>query len=160
MKRREGSEEESTVRPRDAGEDSLQRSELYPQYQHPFLRQLPGEADEFDLVRERLLEGYGYNTARAYWGDLEHWRDWCLEQVPAVEPVLPATANIEAYLDQMGEAGYSPSTRARRLTVLRAFFKAAHALNPEYSTAVESLSPLPRRKGDRLAPTVSEQTIL
>jgi hypothetical protein len=89
---------------------ALQRSELYPQYQHEIVRELPGEADEFDLIRERMLEGYGYNTARAYWGDLEHWRDWCYQQEPATDGLHAGQRAVTDYLDELDAASYSPNT--------------------------------------------------
>ncbi|MCB2080973.1 MAG: hypothetical protein KDE55_25135, partial [Novosphingobium sp.] len=33
----------------------------------------------FELREEKLLD-YGYNTARAYWGDLQHWFEWAVER--------------------------------------------------------------------------------
>lgn len=95
------------------------KAELYPNHLGLILSEETREADEFDLIREQMLLPYGYNTARAYWGDLEHWRDWCVEQEPPVGPLRPSTADIGRYLDDMGITGYSPNTRARRLTALR-----------------------------------------
>ncbi len=95
------------------------KNELYPNYRGMIIGEDIREADEFDLLREQLLEGYGYNTARAYWGDLEHWRDWCEDQDSPFHPFDSTTEQIDAYLKQMAVDGYSPNTRARRLTAIR-----------------------------------------
>jgi site-specific recombinase XerD len=104
------------------------------------------QADEFDLAREHLLLGYRFNTARAYWGDLEHWRDWCMDLPDAVDPLWPTSSDIEHYLLSMRVAGYSPNTVARRLTTLRAFFADADRGG---SNAVMKVAPVPRRRSDR-----------
>lgn len=149
MQPHDDSEAKLTRTPETPRKMALQRSELHPQYQHEFMRELPGDADEFDLIRERVLEGYGYNTARAYWGDLEHWRDWCHVQVPAVAPLQPATRDIEAYLDGMAVAGYSPNTRARRLTALRVLFNAVQRSGSKHPGTVENARPIPRSNRTR-----------
>lgn len=97
------------------------RAELYPDYQRGLLRELPGVADEFDVLRERMLLRYGYQTARAYWADLEHWRDWCLSQHPPVQPLGCANEDLSRYLAAIEALGYAPTTLARRRSVLRRF---------------------------------------
>lgn len=94
------------------------RSQLYPQYRLPIVRELDDQADEFDLRREQFLLGYGLNTARAYWADLEDWRDWCQRQQPKVEPLSATERDRQRYLDEMGEAGYSRNTIRRRFTAV------------------------------------------
>lgn len=134
----------ATKTPPAPSQQVVRKGELYPQHLGTVIRELPGQADEFDLIREELLAGYGYHTARAYWGDLEHWRDWCLEQEPAVEPLRATTADVKRYLDQMGEAGYSPNTRARRLTMLRILYAAVG--NGDDSCNPTTVVPVIRRR--------------
>lgn len=100
----------------------IQRSQLYPQHLLPIIREISERADRFDLLRERMLLPYHHNTARAYWGDLEHWRDWCQEQGNHVDSLHPTSGDIERYLREILDRGYSPNTAARRLTALRGFF--------------------------------------
>lgn len=49
----------------------------YPEDRSTFIRELPERDRRFAEAREEYLLTYGYNTARAYWGDLEHLYDWC-----------------------------------------------------------------------------------
>jgi hypothetical protein len=99
----------------------LQRGALYPNYQRGIVSQLPGDADAFDVLREQLLLGYGFQTARAYWADLEHWRDWCREQQPAVDPLNLTGEEQRRYVQALDAAGYATTTRARRQSILRRF---------------------------------------
>jgi site-specific recombinase XerD len=101
-------------------------AELYPNYQRGLLRELPGEADAFDLARERFLLGYGPETARAYWGDLEHWRDWCREQQPAVDPLSLTDRDLTNYVAGLARWGYAHSTVGRRRSTLTRFRRIVH----------------------------------
>jgi site-specific recombinase XerC len=78
--------------------------------------------ERFCAWREEMLVNYGYNTARAYWSDLEGWRDWCCDEEPTVDALEPSPNDIVRYLRELIESGYSPNTVARRLTALRLFF--------------------------------------
>ena len=49
----------------------------FPKHQSPFREELPARHRRFEEAREEFLLDYGYNTARAYWGDLEDLYDWC-----------------------------------------------------------------------------------
>jgi hypothetical protein len=97
------------------------KASLYPNYQGDVVRAIPGEADDFDLLREQLVLGYCYQTARAYWTDLEQWRDWCLEQNPEVDALAVEPHAVKRYLDALHVAGYADTTRARRRSILRRF---------------------------------------
>lgn len=57
-------------------------SERYPEHLMEFAPNYDGDIPEswqrfFDL-REQLLLDYGYNTARAYWADLQDWFEWAI----------------------------------------------------------------------------------
>lgn len=86
-----------------------------------FAPEYPGDIPEswqrfFDL-REDLLLDYGYNTARAYWGDLQDWFDWAVERD---KDVLALTENdVKQYCALLRRRKYSESTIRRRLTSLR-----------------------------------------
>jgi len=73
----------------------------------------------FAELREDFLVGYGYNTARAYWGDLEHLNDWCMER--GLDVLALSEQDLKKYLAWMKRRGYSASTRRHRVTALRAF---------------------------------------
>ncbi|MGX7681591.1 site-specific integrase [Jatrophihabitans sp. DSM 45814] len=121
------------------------KRDLYPEYLGPIVSEIAGRADSFDLLREQALEGQRYNTARAYWGDLEHWRDWC-ERECMTDPFGATTQSIVAYLNELSELAYSPNTRARRLTALRAFYRAAVAQDLVGSDPTAAVPPIRRRR--------------
>lgn len=97
------------------------KADLYPEHLLPVIREMGGDADQFDLSRERFLLNFGRNTARAYWGDLEHWRDWCAQQGAGVDPLSGETTDIERYVADLDLQGYARSTKRRRNSVLRRF---------------------------------------
>lgn len=115
-------------------------SDLYPQYLMPVAGYHARGADDFDLTREALLVNYGLATARCYWGDLDHWRDWCSDHQQLIDPLHPVTAVINEYLTEMLTLGYSRNTVARRMTTLRAFFDLVPGPNP-----TDGVPPIRRR---------------
>lgn len=71
----------------------------------------------FDL-REELLLDYGYNTARAYWADLQDWFEWA---VAREKDVLTLTERDQKqYYALLRRRGYSENTVRRRRTAYRA----------------------------------------
>jgi site-specific recombinase XerD len=96
-------------------------SRRYPENRMPFAPDYGDEVPEswqrfFDL-REELLLNYGYNTARAYWADLQDWFDWAVERG---KDVLNLTeADQRQYYALLRRRGYSGSTLRRRRTSLR-----------------------------------------
>lgn len=52
----------------------------FPEDQSPLRAELPERYPRFAELREDFLLVYCRNTARAYWGDLEHLNDWCMER--------------------------------------------------------------------------------
>lgn len=115
---------------------------LYPNYLLPVAGTRQIDPDDFDLARERLLLGYGYQTARAYWRDLEDWRDWCAERADVTNPLRPSMEDVDDFLSDRLRAGYSPNTVARRLTTLRAFFD----LNCAGCNPARTVGSVPRRR--------------
>lgn len=73
----------------------------------------------FDL-REELLLGYGWQTARAYWADLQSWFEWAVERD---KDVLALSENDQAqYRALMRRRKYSENTIRRRGTALRLLY--------------------------------------
>ena len=93
----------------------------YPENSMEFAPEYPDDIPEswqrfFDL-REELLLGYGYNTARAYWGDLQDWFEWA---VARDKDVLALTDRDEKqYYALMRRRRYSENTVRRRKNALR-----------------------------------------
>lgn len=89
----------------------------YPDNQMEFAPEIPGRWSEFADRREALLLGYGYNTARAYWSDLQ---DWFERSVRRSKDVLALTdTDRRQYASLLRRRGYSESTIRRRQVALR-----------------------------------------
>lgn len=87
-------------------------STRYPEDQSPLRAQLIERHQRFAELREDFLLGYGYNTARAYWGDLEHLNDWCLER--GLDILALEDGDLRKYQTWMRRRNYSSSTIRRR----------------------------------------------
>jgi site-specific recombinase XerD len=97
----------------------------YPEDQSPFRAELPERDRRFAELREEYLLNYGYNTARAYWGDLDDLLLWAVERD---KDVLSLTSeDIKRYLTRMKRRKYSPNTIRRRRTAFRGFYGLAVA---------------------------------
>jgi integrase/recombinase XerD len=70
------------------------------------------------LAAER---GAAKNTLEAYRRDLEGFLEFIVQREQAIGEVEPA--DVTAYLNAAGEAGLTPSSRARRLSAIRQFFR-------------------------------------
>ena len=78
---------------------------------------IPESWQRFLDLREQLLLDYGYNTARAYWGDLQDWFEWAIERD---KDVLSLTEQDQKqYYALLRRRQYSESTIRRRGTALR-----------------------------------------
>ena len=96
-------------------------SARYPENRMMFLPEqqddIPEHWRRFFELREELLVDYGYNTARAYWGDLQDWFDWAIERG---KDVLQLTEQDQKqYYALLRRRKYSESTVRRRRTALR-----------------------------------------
>lgn len=87
----------------------------------PFAEQLPEQDQRFADLREELLLGYGYNTARAYWSDLEHIHDWALER--GKDALALTEQDLRQYCALLRRRKYGESTVRRRVTALRALYR-------------------------------------
>lgn len=94
-------------------------STRYPENKSPLRAELEERYERFAQLREDFLLDYGYNTARAYWGDLEHLNDWCMER--GLDILVLEEKDLKKYLAWMKRRGYSPSTVRRRRTAWRRF---------------------------------------
>lgn len=91
-------------------------TERYPDNQMEFAPDIPEHWQEFADRREALLLDYGYNTARAYWADLQDWFEWAVERD---KDVLALTEKDKRqYVALLRRRGYSENTIRRRKVVL------------------------------------------
>lgn len=90
----------------------------YPEDRSPQLARLEERYQRFAELREDLLLNYGYNTARAYWADLQHLLEWALNREKDV--LALSDRDIKQYVALLRRRKYSESTIRRRLTSLRA----------------------------------------
>ena len=94
--------------------------EFAPEYGQP----IPASWQRFFDLREELLLGYGYNTARAYWADLQDIFEWA---VARDKDVLALTdKDLKQYCALLRRRKYSEST-VRRRTVAWGLLKAHSA---------------------------------
>lgn len=82
-----------------------------------FLRELEERDRRFADAREAYLIDYGYNTARAYWGDLEHLYDWCEKR--GFDIFTLTDKQFRQYQALLRRRRYSESTIRRRGTAWR-----------------------------------------
>ena len=77
---------------------------------------------EMFLDAKQAERGAAENTIKAYARDLQNFRDW-VQAEEAASLAKADRASIEAYLSHLTESGLSPTTRARRLSAIRQFFR-------------------------------------
>ncbi len=68
-----------------------------------------------------MLLDYGYNTARAYWSDLDDICLWALER--AKDPLNLTANDIKQYIALLRRRKYSENTVRRRMTALRKLYE-------------------------------------
>lgn len=96
-------------------------SERYPDNQMDYPSEVPAEWETFLDLREDLLLGYTYNTARAYWGDLEDWFWWAVERD---KNVLDLTEKDQKqFIALLRRRKYSEDTIRRRELALRLLYR-------------------------------------
>jgi integrase/recombinase XerD len=67
--------------------------------------------------------GASENTLAAYFRDLSHFKDWLCQLGAGLDTA--DRANIEDYLGDLSKAGLADTTRARRLSAIRQFYRFA-----------------------------------
>lgn len=119
-------------------------SVYYPENESMLRGDLVVRYERFADLREQYLLGFGYQTARAYWGDLEHFHDWSVEH--EVNVLAPTPGDVRAYLNELLAVDYSPNTAARRRTTLRAFYTVVIAEGVlQVNPVSKEVKPIPRR---------------
>lgn len=96
----------------------------YPENRSPIRAQLLERHRGFAELREEYLLGYCYNTARAYWGDLEDLFDWAESE--SLDVLGLTAVEIARYLAGMQKAGYSSNTIRRRRTAIAGLMRAMY----------------------------------
>lgn len=97
--------------------ESRQPPPRYPESEMPVAGELPERWRRFAELREDYLLNYGYNTARAYWGDLQHLAEWADER--GLDVLALMERDIKQYVALLRRRNYSESTIRRRLTTFR-----------------------------------------
>lgn len=77
---------------------------------------IPEQWQRFYDLREDLLLNYTYNTARAYWADLQDWFEWAVERDKDVLNL--SEKDVQQYKALLRRRKYSESTVRRRVTSL------------------------------------------
>lgn len=79
--------------------------------------EMPASWQQFFDLRESVCLNYGYNTARAYWGDLDDWFRWAIARDKDVLSL--SEEEQKQYYALLRRRRYSESTIRRRRTALR-----------------------------------------
>lgn len=107
-----------------AGEQTAENDQLIEEFEvDPVKIQ---QYRRFCDLREDFLLGYGYNTARAYWGDLDDILLWALDRDK--DPLALTDKDIRQYVGLLRRRKYSENTVRRRLNTLGAFYRSEGAL--------------------------------
>ncbi|MGW0056489.1 site-specific integrase [Nocardia nova] len=97
--------------------------EFYPDHLLPMIRELKVTHRRFSELREKVLLDYGYNTARAYWGDLDDVFRWAAERGKDILKL--DCKDVRQYVALLRRRKYTESTIRRRVTALRKLYDAA-----------------------------------
>src|SRR3954454_22514948 len=111
------------MQPRLDASGGAQRKHQRARYPDLLLPLAGAQADQhrrFSELREEMLVDYGYNTARAYWGDLDDLYRWAVERGKDV--LMLTERDIRQYIALLRRRRYSESTIRRRVTAFRHFF--------------------------------------
>jgi site-specific recombinase XerD len=106
----------------------------------------------YAALRDEYVVNLGYNTARAYAGDLNQLFDWALARGT---DVLDLTSReITLYVESLLDHHYSANTVARKRTALRGFYalavsKQARADSPMNGWGTPRRQPSPPLQPDR-----------
>ncbi|MBY6385428.1 site-specific integrase [Rhodococcus erythropolis] len=95
--------------------------EFYPENLMPVASQLEVRYRRFSELREQVLLDYGYNTARAYWSDLDSICIWALERDK--DPLDLTEKEIRQYVSLLRRRRYSENTIRRHVTALRKIYR-------------------------------------
>lgn len=109
-------------------------SEFYPENLLPVIRQEQAASYErFAELREQVLLDYGYNTARAYWADLDDLYRWTVEREKDI--LTLCDHDVRQYVALLRRRKYSENTIRRRMTTLRKLYHARDAADRKQAAA-------------------------
>lgn len=108
---------------------------FYPKEASPFAAELPERKQRFEEAREAFLLDYGYNTARAYWGDLDDLYNWC--QHRHFDIFSLTERQFRQYQALLRRRKYSESTIRRRRTAWHGFIEEVHRPSREADNTPE-----------------------
>lgn len=94
--------------------------DFYPDHLLPVISARQVDYARFAEIRESVLLNYGYNTARAYWGDLDDVYGWA--QAREKDVLELSAKDVRQYVALLRRRKYSESTIRRRVTALRKFY--------------------------------------
>jgi site-specific recombinase XerD len=77
----------------------------------------------YAALRDEFVVGFGYHTARAYAGDLDHLFGWAAAS--ELDIVGLTVRDIKRYVASLHSQKYSPNTLIRKRTALRGFYALA-----------------------------------
>lgn len=106
--------------------EGVSTARRYPETVMPIAGEHSGRYERFLALREELLIGYGYNTARAYWGDLDDWYRWADERGKDV--LALSQRDVKQYVALLRRRKYSESTVRRRLVAYRLLIRVRREL--------------------------------
>ena len=99
----------------------MSESPRYPENLLPIAGQLPETYVRFAERCEEYLIGYGYHTARAYWGDLQDLYRWASERGKDVLNLTPR--DFTQYMALHRRRDYSENTIRRKITAVRGLYE-------------------------------------
>ncbi|KSU53326.1 MULTISPECIES: site-specific integrase [unclassified Gordonia (in: high G+C Gram-positive bacteria)] len=109
----------------------------YPENLMPIVQELGVRYRRFSELREEVLIGYAYNTARAYWSDLDDVCIWALER--AKDPLDLSERDIRQYVALLRRRKYSENTIRRRVTAVRKLYDRLVATGQQQSNVAANV---------------------
>lgn len=109
--------EEASAMPKTPDTQAADTPVYYPDADMPFARSIPETYQRFAQIREDICLDYGYNTARAYWADLDDLFYWATERNK--NPLTLSDKDITQYIALLRRRKYSENTIRRRKVVIR-----------------------------------------
>jgi site-specific recombinase XerD len=97
------------------GQAERSKPKRYPDYLMPFAGAAEERYKRFTELREELLADYCYNTARAYWSDLDDIYLWAEDRGKDV--LALSEKDLRQYVALLRRRKYSESTIRRRRVV-------------------------------------------
>lgn len=109
--------EEASAVPKTPDTQTPDTPVYYPDADMPFARSIPETYQRFAQIREDICLDYGYNTARAYWADLDDLFYWATDRNK--NPLTLSDKDITQYIALLRRRKYSENTIRRRKVVIR-----------------------------------------